>query len=144
MSENAQDQDLAGRRIVLGVTGGIAAYKSCTLCRLLKAAGAQQFVSAATFAALSGQAVGTDMFSHPERIPHLATMAGANLMVIAPATANTLARLRAGLADDLLSACALGANCPIVVAPAMNSAMYHHPATQENLKIGRASCRERV
>jgi len=126
-------------RILLGVTGGIAAYKACTLVRLLvraghdvypvPTAGSERFVSAETFFALARKSRSDDPYPHLER---------ADLLVIAPLTANTLARLAHGLADDLLTEAALAHNGPLLVAPAMNVRMWEHAATQENAATLRA------
>ena len=123
-------------RVLLGVTGGIAAYKACTLARLLVRAGhdvypivtqgAQRFVSAETFYALARRSPGDDPYPHLQR---------ADLLVIAPLTANTLARLAHGLADDVLTEAALAHAGPVLVAPAMNTRMWTHPATQANASI---------
>ena len=122
-------------RILLGVTGGIAAYKACTLVRLLVRAGhdvypvvtegATRFVAAETFFALARKSQSDDPYPHLER---------ADLLVVAPLTANTLARLAHGLADDLLTEAALAHDGPVLVAPAMNVRMWHHPATQANVE----------
>ncbi len=149
-------------RILLGVSGGIAAYKALELIRLASAEGhslrvvqtstSQRFVGEASFAALSGAPVLTDEFSQdPARgafpgqetplhqpLSHLALVANADLYLIAPASANTLAKLAGGHADNLLTSAALAARCPVVVAPAMNNHMYEHPATQANLAVLRA------
>jgi phosphopantothenoylcysteine decarboxylase/phosphopantothenate--cysteine ligase len=121
-------------RILLGVTGGIAAYKACTLVRLLVraghdvyplvTAGAERFVRAETFFALARRSPSEDPYPHLER---------ADLLVVAPLTANTLARLAYGLADDLLAEAALAHDGPVLVAPAMNVRMWEHPATQANV-----------
>ncbi|HLF67753.1 MAG TPA: flavoprotein, partial [Gaiellaceae bacterium] len=126
-------------RILVGVTGGIAAYKACTLVRLLVRAGhdvypiltesAERFVSAETFFALARRSPSTDPYPHLER---------ADLLVVAPLTANTLARLAHGLADDLLTEAALAHTGPLLVAPAMNVRMWEHPATQANVALLRA------
>jgi len=126
-------------RILLGVTGGIAAYKACTLLRLLVRAGhdvypvltpsAERFVTAETFFALARKSRSDDPYPHLER---------ADLLVVAPLTANTLARLAHGLADDLLTEAALAHAGPILVAPAMNVRMWEHPATRENVSVLRA------
>jgi phosphopantothenoylcysteine decarboxylase/phosphopantothenate--cysteine ligase len=126
-------------RILLGVTGGIAAYKACALVRLLVRAGhdvyplvtsgAERFVSAETFFALARTARSDDPYPHLER---------ADLLVVAPLTANTLARLAHGLADDLLTEAALAHDGPVLVAPAMNTRMWLHPATQANAETLRA------
>jgi phosphopantothenoylcysteine decarboxylase / phosphopantothenate---cysteine ligase len=123
-------------RVFVGVTGGIAAYKACELVRLLVRAGhdvtpittdgAERFVAARTFWALARKEPPADPY------PHLAT---ADVLVVAPLTANTLARLAHGLADDLLTETALAHRGPLVVAPAMNTAMWEHPATQANLAL---------
>ena len=149
-------------RILLGVSGGIAAYKALELVRLMTAAGhavrvvqtpaSRRFVGAASFQALTGAPVLVSEFEHdpargaypgqplPEHEPlsHLELVAGAELYAIAPASANTIAKLAAGLADNLLSSCALAADCPLLLAPAMNNRMYEHPATQANLDTLRA------
>lgn len=121
-------------RVLLGVTGGIAAYKACTLIRLLVRAGhdvypvvtpaAERFVSAETFFALARRSPSDDSYQHLER---------ADILVVAPLTANTLARLAHGLADDLLTEAALAHAGPVLVAPAMNVRMWEHPATQANI-----------
>jgi phosphopantothenoylcysteine decarboxylase/phosphopantothenate--cysteine ligase len=121
-------------RVLLGVTGGIAAYKACTLVRLLVRAGhdvypvvteaAERFVAAETFFALARTSRSADPYPHLER---------ADLLVVAPLTANTLARLAHGLADDLLTEAALAHAGPVLVAPAMNDRMWAHPATQANV-----------
>lgn len=146
-------------RILLGVSGGIAAYKALELIRLATGAGhslrvvqtptSQRFVGEASFAALTGAPVLTDEFEHdPARgafpgqeppthqpLSHLQLVANADLYVIAPTSANTLAKLAGGLADNLLTSCALAAVCPLVVAPAMNNHMYEHPATRANIDL---------
>src|SRR5918999_890948 len=126
-------------RILLGVTGGIAAYKACTLVRLLVRAGhdvyplvtarAERFVAAQTFFALARKSPSDDPYPHLER---------ADLLVVAPLTANTLARLANGLADDLLTEAALAHAGPVLVAPAMNMRMWEHPATQANVVLLRS------
>ena len=145
-------------RILLGVSGGIAAYKALELVRLMTGAGhavrvvqtpaSRRFVGAASFEALTGAPVLVSEFERdpargtfpgqplPDREPlsHLELVARAEVYVIAPASANTIAKLAAGLADNLLSSCALAADSPLVIAPAMNNRMYEHPATQANLK----------
>lgn len=134
-------------KILLGVTGGIAAYKSLVLLRLLMKAGhevqvvmtdgAKEFISPLSFQALSGKPVRDALFSAEQEagMDHIALARWADLILIAPATANTLAKLRAGLADDLLSTLCLATDRPIVVAPAMNRLMWQHSATQENLDV---------
>lgn len=144
-------------RILLGVSGGIAAYKALELVRLATGEGhavrvvqthaSERFVGKASFAALSGAPVLTSEFERdpargafPDQAPpdhdplsHLELVANADVYVIAPASANTIAKFAAGLADNLLSSCALAATCPLLIAPAMNNRMYEHPATQANL-----------
>jgi phosphopantothenoylcysteine decarboxylase/phosphopantothenate--cysteine ligase len=149
-------------RILLGVTGGIAAYKALELVRLADAAGhslrvvqtptSRRFVGAASFEALTGAPVLVDEFEHdPTRgafpdqqapahqpLSHLELVSNAELYLIAPASANTIAKLAHGLADNLLTSAALACRCPLLVAPAMNDRMYVHPATQANLELLRA------
>ncbi|MCH6159160.1 bifunctional phosphopantothenoylcysteine decarboxylase/phosphopantothenate--cysteine ligase CoaBC [Streptomyces marispadix] len=130
-------------RVVLGVTGGIAAYKACELLRRLTESGhetrvvptdsALHFVGAATFAALSGQPVATDVWDSVHEVPHVRIGQSADLVVVAPATADVLAKAAHGLADDLLTNTLLTARCPVVFAPAMHTEMWEHPATQENV-----------
>src|SRR5438876_833919 len=149
-------------RILLGVSGGIAAYKALELVRLATAGGhvlrvvqtpaSRRFVGAASFAALSGAPALVSEFERdpargafPDQPPpaheppsHLELVAQADLYLIAPASANTIAKLAHGLADSLLGSCALAATCPLIVAPAMNNHMYEHPAVQANLDVLRA------
>jgi phosphopantothenoylcysteine decarboxylase / phosphopantothenate---cysteine ligase len=149
-------------KILLGVSGGIAAYKALELIRLATAAEhslrviqtptSTRFVGEASFAALTAAPVLLDEFAHDptggafpgeqppshQPISHLRLVANADLYLIAPASANTIAKLAAGLADNLLTSCALAATCPVVVAPAMNNHMYGHPATRANLDTLRA------
>ncbi|MFZ0323634.1 MAG: bifunctional phosphopantothenoylcysteine decarboxylase/phosphopantothenate--cysteine ligase CoaBC [Actinomycetes bacterium] len=134
--------------IVLGVAGGIAAYKSCELLRLLSEAGhsvrvvptpaALRFVGAATWEALSGQPVTTEVWERVPAVEHVGLGQGADLVVVAPATADLLARAAAGLGDDLLTAVLLTARCPVVMAPAMHTEMWQHPATVANVATLRA------
>src|SRR5690625_1009072 len=168
-------------RIVLGGTGGIAAYKAVLLLRLLTEAGhevqvvparsALEFVGSATWQALSGQPVTTSVFQGAEVVDHVQLGREAELVIVAPATADLLARVAGGRSDDLLTATLLTATCPVLLAPAMHTEMWQHPATVANvellrrrgvhilepdsgrltgadsgpgrLQIGRASCRER-
>lgn len=137
--------DLANRTILLGVSGGIAAYKAADLTSKLSQAGARvrviltshgvEFISPVTFQALSGEPVHTSTFAAPETygMGHLALAAGAAALVVAPATANVLAKAAAGLADDLLSTTLLSVTCPVLFAPAMNPAMWAQPSTQRNV-----------
>lgn len=137
------------KRVVVGVSGGIAAYKACTMVRQLAEAGhsvrvvptesALRFVGAATFEALSGQPVDTGVFDDVPQVPHVAIGQQADLVVVAPATADLLARAVAGRADDLLTATLLTARCPVLFAPAMHTEMWQHPATVANV----ATLRER-
>ena len=130
-------------RVVLGVGGGIAAYKACSLLRLLAEAGhdvtvvptasALNFVGAATWSALSGKTVHTDVWSDITEVPHVRIGQQADLVVVAPATADLLARAASGQADDLLTNVLLTARCPVVMAPAMHTEMWQHPATQANV-----------
>jgi phosphopantothenoylcysteine decarboxylase/phosphopantothenate--cysteine ligase len=141
---------LQDKRIVLGVTGGIAAYKAAAVCSQLVQGGAlvdvvmtgpaQKFVTPLTFQALTHRPVYTDMFDIPpgENIPHITLADAADLLLIAPATAHTLARLANGLADDLLLAIALATPAPLLLAPAMETDMWQHPATQANIEKLRA------
>jgi phosphopantothenoylcysteine decarboxylase/phosphopantothenate--cysteine ligase len=145
-------------RILLGVSGGIAAYKALELVRLATGAGhavrvvqtpnSRRFVGEASFAALTGAPVLVSEFERdPARgafpgdpapahdpLSHLELVANADLFLIAPASANTIAKLAHGLAEDLLSSCALAATCPVLVAPAMNNHMYEHAATRANVQ----------
>jgi phosphopantothenoylcysteine decarboxylase/phosphopantothenate--cysteine ligase len=140
---------LAGRRVLLGVTGGIAAYKACILTRLLTQAGATvqvvmtssaaRFVGSDTFAGLSGRPAFTEVWEDPGSVLHVRLARGADVCVVAPATANVIAKLSGGIADDLITSTLLEATCPLVVAPAMHSGMWEHPATQANVR----SLRER-
>ena len=130
-------------RVILGVGAGIAAYKSCELLRRLTESGHQvrvvptadalRFVGAATWAALSGQPVTTTPWDDVHEVPHVRLGAEADLVFIAPATADLLARAAAGRADDLLTSVLLTARCPVVFAPAMHTEMWEHPATQANV-----------
>lgn len=132
------------KRIVVGVAGGIAAYKACTVIRRLAEAGhsvrvvptesALRFVGAATFEALSGQPVRTSVFEDVDEVPHVRIGQEADLVVVAPATADLLARSVAGRADDLLTATLLTARCPVLFAPAMHTEMWFHPATVQNVE----------
>lgn len=138
---------LKGKTIVLGVTGGIAAYKSAMLTSLLVKAGAtvqvimtknaQEFIAPLTFEALTNQRCLTDTFdrNHEYSTEHVALAKRADAFIIAPATANVIAKLAHGLADDMLTTTFLACDCPKIVAPAMNTKMYENPITQENLNI---------
>jgi len=131
------------RSVVLGVSGGIAAYKACELLRrftesghdvtVVPTAAALQFVGAATWAALSGKPVATEVWSDVHEVPHVRIGQSADLVVVAPATADLLARAAHGRADDLLTNVLLTARCPVVFSPAMHTEMWEHPATQANV-----------
>jgi len=131
-----------GARIILGVSGGIAAYKSAWVARLLAAAGAEvdvvmtraatQFIAPLTFEALTGRAVHTDLFAPGLALDHIHLAREADALVVAPATADFLARAAHGRADDLLAACLLATTAPVLLFPAMNDAMWAHPQTQRN------------
>ncbi|UXA20208.1 bifunctional phosphopantothenoylcysteine decarboxylase/phosphopantothenate--cysteine ligase CoaBC [Mycobacterium sp. SMC-4] len=131
------------KRIIVGVAGGIAAYKAATLVRQLTEAGhsvrvvptdsALRFVGAATFEALSGNPVHTGVFEDIHEVPHVRIGQGADLVVVAPATADLLARAAGGRADDLLTATLLTVRCPVLYAPAMHTEMWQHAATSENV-----------
>ena len=130
--------------VVLGVSGGIAAYKACELLRrftesghdvtVVPTAAALEFVGAPTWAALSGKPVATDVWSGVHEVPHVRIGQTADLVVVAPATADLMAKAAHGLADDLLTNTLLTARCPVVLAPAMHTEMWEHPATQDNVE----------
>jgi phosphopantothenoylcysteine decarboxylase/phosphopantothenate--cysteine ligase len=137
---------LGGRRVVLGITGGIAAYKGAELCRLLVKAGATvrvvmteaatRFIAPLTLQALSGAPVATDLFdpaAEASEIGHIKLADEAELLIVAPATADAIARLSAGMANDLLTAVVLATRAPVLLAPAMNVNMWENPLTQANL-----------
>ncbi len=135
-------------RVVLGVSGGIAAYKACLLLRLLTESGcdvtvvptraALEFVGAPTWAALSGKPVSASVWDDVHRVPHVRIGQEADVVIVAPATADLLARAAHGLADDLLSNVLLTARCPVVMAPAMHTEMWDHPATRANVDMLRS------
>ncbi|WP_438488989.1 bifunctional phosphopantothenoylcysteine decarboxylase/phosphopantothenate--cysteine ligase CoaBC [Streptomyces sp. S186] len=130
-------------RVVLGVSGGVAAYKACELLRrftesghdvrVVPTASALHFVGEATWAALSGNPATTEVWESVHEVPHVRIGQAADLVVVAPATADMLAKAAHGLADDLLTNTLLTARCPVVFAPAMHTEMWEHPATQENV-----------
>ena len=138
---------LDGKTVVLGVTGGIAAYKSCEVVSRLRKAGAKvhvimtknacQFVAPLTFETLSNNPCVTDTFDRPERweVEHVALAKQADLFLIAPATANIMAKMACGIADDMLSTTVLATRAPVLLAPAMNTGMWDNVATQENVKV---------
>lgn len=137
---------MKGKTIVLGVTGGIAAYKAASLCSALTQKGAQvhvimthsatQFITPLTFQTLSRQTVVTDTFEERDAavVSHIDLADRADLVVIAPATANIIAKMAYGLADDMITTTLLAAQAPILVAPAMNVHMYDHPTVRENME----------
>ncbi|GIH74215.1 bifunctional phosphopantothenoylcysteine decarboxylase/phosphopantothenate--cysteine ligase CoaBC [Planobispora longispora] len=150
MSTGTPGRDTPGRpSVVLGVSGGIAAYKACELLRLFTESGhdvrvvptreALRFVGEPTWAALSGNPVSADVWDAVHEVPHVRIGQGADLVVVAPATADVLAKAAHGLAGDLLTNTLLTARCPVVFAPAMHTEMWEHPATQANV----ATLRER-
>lgn len=134
---------LEGKRIVLGVSGGIAAYKAVELCRRLVDAGAHvspvltedatRFVGAVTFSALASEPVRTSLWNEPEPIPHTRLGQSADLVVVAPATARVIGKYTAGISDDLLTATLLATRAPVLICPAMHTEMWEHPSVQENL-----------
>ncbi|HEX7099758.1 MAG TPA: bifunctional phosphopantothenoylcysteine decarboxylase/phosphopantothenate--cysteine ligase CoaBC [Acidimicrobiia bacterium] len=134
---------LSGRRVVLGVSGGVAAYKSAYLARRLLEAGAevkvvmtpaaQRFVGAQTFASLTGSHPLTDLFADRSVSPHTELARWAELVIVAPATAATIARLAHGMADNALAATLLATRAPVILAPAMHTEMWEHPSTQRNI-----------
>ena len=138
----------ASARVILGVGAGIAAYKVCELLRLLTESGyrvrvvptpdALRFVGEATWAALSGEPVTTDVWTGVSGVPHVRLGQSADLVLVAPATADLLARAAAGMAGDLLTATLLTARCPVLYAPAMHTEMWEHPATQANVALLRS------
>src|ERR687885_1620164 len=133
-----------GRRVLLGVTGGIASYKSAWLARLLATSGAEvdtvltraarEFIGAITFEALTGRPVHTALLDEGHALDHIALARAAHAIVVAPATADFLARAAHGRADDLLTACLLAAEAPILLVPAMNDRMWAHQQTRRNVK----------
>lgn len=137
---------LRGRRVVLGVTGGIAAYKAVEVCRQLVEAGAhvipvltsgaQRFIGALTFSALASEPARTELFGNKDDpIPHTRLGQSADLVIVAPATARFIGKYRAGISDDLLSATLLATRAPVLIAPAMHTEMWEHAAVQENLEV---------
>ncbi|MGH3751494.1 MAG: bifunctional phosphopantothenoylcysteine decarboxylase/phosphopantothenate--cysteine ligase CoaBC [Pseudonocardiaceae bacterium] len=148
MTEAGHDQPGLPRLIVLGIGGGIAAYKACEVLRRLTEAGHQvrvvpteaalRFVGAATWEALSGLPVHHDLFVDVPEVPHVRLGQAADLVLVAPATADLLARAAHGRADDLLTATLLTARCPVLLVPAMHTEMWEHPATVHNVAVLRA------
>ena len=135
--------DLGGRRVVLGVSGGIACYKAVEVCRRLVDAGAhvipvmtedaRRFVGEVTFSALASEPVRSSLWNDSDPIPHTKLGQGADLVLVAPATAKLIGKYAAGISDDLLTATLLATRAPVLVAPAMHTEMREHPAVQENL-----------
>lgn len=137
---------LKGKTVVLGITGGIAAYKSAALTSLLVKAGAQvqvimteharQFIAPLTFESLTGRRCLTDTFdrNHEYSTEHVELAKEADVMIVAPATANIIAKIAHGMADDMLTTTMLACDCPKIVAPAMNTRMYENPVTQDNIR----------
>lgn len=146
MKENKNTAILKGKTVVLGVTGGIAAYKSAALTSLLVKAGAQvqvimteharQFIAPLTFESLTGRRCLTDTFdrNHEYSTEHVELAKEADVVMIAPATANIIAKIAHGMADDMLTTTMLACDCPKIVAPAMNTRMYENPVTQDNIR----------
>ncbi len=136
---------MSGKKVILGITGGIAAYKAAEVASGLSKKGyrvfpvmtenAARFITPLTFEALCGQPCQIRMFDAPDPIPHIRLAEDADLLLIAPATADIIAKIAHGIADDLLTSTVLAAVCPLMIAPAMNTHMYENPATQENLRI---------
>src|SRR5687767_13200258 len=145
MASESSDQESVTARVALGVSGGIAAYKAAEILRGLQRAGCEvrvamtrhacEFVRPLTFRALSGSYVMVDDYSpdNPDPIAHITFSQTVDLLVVAPATADVIAKFANGIADDFLSSTYLACNAPILIAPAMNTTMWNHPATQRNL-----------
>ncbi|MBD3268112.1 hypothetical protein GF373_15720 [bacterium] len=141
---------LEGKKLLLGVTGGIAAYKTPNLVRLAKKSGAdvrvvmtesaQKFITPLTLATVSENCVGLELFDQPpmDEVRHIQWADWSDLAIIAPATANILAKMANGLADDLLSSLILALQCPLIVVPAMHHQMWSHPAVQKNMDVVRS------
>lgn len=146
MDDKLAEQEFSGRRVALGITGGIAAYKAIEVLRGLQRAGCEvrvamtkhacEFIQPLTFRALSGSYVVVDDYSpdNPDPIAHITFSQTIDLFIIAPATANTVGKLANGVADDFLTSTYLACTAPVLIAPAMNTVMWQHPATQRNLK----------
>jgi phosphopantothenoylcysteine decarboxylase/phosphopantothenate--cysteine ligase len=150
MADDSQERGFTGKRVALGVSGGIAAYKAAEILRGLQRAGctvrvamtarACEFITPLTFRALSGSHVIVDDYApdNPDPIAHITFSQSVELLLVAPATANIIAKFAGGVADDFLTSTYLASNAPVVVAPAMNTTMWNHPATQRNLRQLRA------
>ena len=147
MADMTRDTTLQDRRILLGVTGSVAAFKAAQLTSrlvhdgarvtVIMTAAAQKLVGAPTFEALSRSPVVTDLWQRAQTLQpaHIALAEQADVLVVAPATANFVGRLANGLADDALTCTALAVTCAVILAPAMNDCMYAHPAVQQNVRI---------
>jgi phosphopantothenoylcysteine decarboxylase/phosphopantothenate--cysteine ligase len=150
MADDSQERGFTSKRVALGVSGGIAAYKAAEILRGLQRAGctvrvamtarACEFITPLTFRALSGSHVIVDDYApdNPDPIAHITFSQSVDLLLVAPATANIIAKFAGGIADDFLTSTYLASNAPVVVAPAMNTTMWNHPATQRNLRQLRA------
>jgi phosphopantothenoylcysteine decarboxylase/phosphopantothenate--cysteine ligase len=150
MADDSPESGFSGKRVALGVAGGIAAYKAAEILRGLQRAGCRvrvamtaracEFITPLTFRALSGSHVIVDDYApdNPDPIAHITFSQSADLLLIAPATANIIAKFACGIADDFLTSTYLASNAPVLVAPAMNTTMWNHPATQRNLRQLRA------
>ncbi|MDT5123080.1 MAG: phosphopantothenoylcysteine decarboxylase / phosphopantothenate---cysteine ligase [Acidobacteriota bacterium] len=150
MADDAQEGGFIGKRVALGISGGIAAYKAAEILRGLQRAGctvrvamtqrACEFITPLTFRALSGTHVIVDDYApdNPDPIAHITFSQTVDLLLIAPATANIIAKFANGIADDFLTSTYLASNAPVIIAPAMNTTMWNHPATQRNLQQLRA------
>src|SRR4026209_1771182 len=150
MAEDRNNSSSSGKRVALGITGGIAAYKAAEVLRGLQRAGctvrvamsprACEFITPLTFRALSGSHVIVDDYApdNPDPIAHITFSQTVDLLIVAPATANIIAKFANGVADDFLSSTYLACTAPVLIAPAMNTTMWEHPATQRNLQQLRA------
>ncbi len=150
MAQDSGDVPFAAKKVALGISGGIAAYKAAEVLRGLQSAGcivrvamtkrACEFIQPLTFRALSGSHVIVDDYApdNPDPIAHITFSQSVDLLLVAPATANIIAKFANGVADDFLTSTYLAANAPILIAPAMNTTMWHHPATQRNLELLRS------
>ena len=150
MADDRMAEDFVGKRVALGVSGGIAAYKAAEILRGLQRAGctvrvamtkrACEFITPLTFRALSGAHVIVDDYApdNPDPIAHITFSQSVDLLLIAPATANIIAKMASGIADDFLTSTYLASNAPVLIAPAMNTSMWNHPATRRNLDRLRA------
>jgi phosphopantothenoylcysteine decarboxylase/phosphopantothenate--cysteine ligase len=150
MADDSPERGFTGKRVALGVSGGIAAYKAAEILRGLQRAGCRvrvamtaracEFITPLTFRALSGSHVIVDDYApdNPDPIAHITFSQSVDLLLVAPATANIIAKFACGVADDFLTSTYLASNAPVLVAPAMNTTMWNHPATQRNLRRLRA------